>query len=62
MNPGDDVDLRLAGPDIDRLRAAAYAVKALLTEYAGVYEISDSFSAARKRCSSASSRRRRPSG
>ena len=48
MNPGDDVDVQLAGPDIDRLRAAADEVKARLAEYAGVYEISDSFRAGKE--------------
>ena len=48
MNPGDDVDVQLAGPDLDRLQAAAEAVKARLTEYAGVYEISDSFRAGKE--------------
>ena len=45
MGPGDDVDVQLAGPDIDDLRAAADDVKRRLAEYAGVYEISDSFRA-----------------
>ena len=45
MNPGDDVDVQLAGPDLEQLRAAADEVKRRLTEYAGVYEISDSFRA-----------------
>ena len=45
MSPGDDVDVQLAGPDIDQLRAAADEVKRRLTAYAGVYEISDSFRA-----------------
>ena len=48
MNPGDDVDVQLAGPDIDRLRNAADAVKRRLGEYAGVYEISDSFRAGKE--------------
>ena len=48
MNPGDDVDVQLAGPDIDRLRAAAEEVKARLAAYAGVYEISDSFRAGKE--------------
>ena len=43
MSPGDDVDVQLTGGDIDQLRAAADAVQARLAEYAGVYEISDSF-------------------
>ena len=48
MTPGDDVDVQLAGSDVDRLRAAADAVKSRLTEYAGVYEISDSFRAGKE--------------
>jgi multidrug efflux pump subunit AcrB len=48
MNPGDDVDVQLAGPDLDRLRAASDAVKGRLAEYAGVYEISDSFRAGKE--------------
>ncbi len=48
MNPGDDVDVQLAGPDIERLRDAAEAVKARLAVYAGVYEISDSFRAGKE--------------
>ena len=45
MSPGDDVDVQLAGSDVDQLRAAAEEVKRRLAEYAGVYEISDSFRA-----------------
>ncbi len=48
MSPGDDVDVQLAGPDLDVLRAAATEVKARLTEYAGVYEVSDSFRAGKE--------------
>ena len=48
MNPGDDVDVQLAGSDLDRLRAASDAVKSRLAEYAGVYEISDSFRAGKE--------------
>jgi multidrug efflux pump subunit AcrB len=43
MSPGDDVDVQLTGNDIGQLRAAADAVKARLTGYAGVFEITDSF-------------------
>ena len=43
MRPGDDVDIQLAGPNTDDLRAAADDIKRGLSEYAGVYEISDSF-------------------
>ena len=45
MAPGDDVDVQIAGPDLERLRAAADEVKRRLAAYAGVYEISDSFRA-----------------
>ena len=45
MTPGEDVDVQLAGPNIDRLRNAANDVKQRLAEYAGVYQISDSFRA-----------------
>lgn len=40
---GDAVNVQLTGPDIDELRAAGDAVKARLAEYAGVFEIADSF-------------------
>ena len=45
MDPGDDIDVQLAGRHVDRLRAAAEEVKTRLASYAGVYEISDSFRA-----------------
>ena len=45
LNAGADIDVQLAGRDLDRLRDAAEAVKRRLTEYAGVYEIADSFNA-----------------
>ena len=48
MNPGSDVDVQLAGPDLDRLRAAAEEVKGRLAEYAGVYEVTDSFRAGKE--------------
>ena len=48
MTPGDDVDVQLAGPNIDDLRSAADEVKRRLAEYAGVYEISDSFRAGKE--------------
>ena len=48
MTPGDDVDVQLAGPNIDDLRAAAGDVKQRLAEYAGVYGISDSFRAGKE--------------
>ena len=43
LNPGEDIDIQLAGRDLDRLRAAAGVVKERLAEYAGVYAIADSF-------------------
>lgn len=48
MNPGNDVDVQLAGPDIDTLRAAADDVKRELLNFAGVYEITDSFRAGKE--------------
>ena len=48
MTPGDDVDVQLAGPNIDDLRAAADDVKRRLAEYAGVFGISDSFRAGKE--------------
>ncbi|MYN67550.1 MAG: efflux RND transporter permease subunit [Acidobacteria bacterium] len=48
MDPGDDVDVQLAGPDLDRLRAAADELKVRLAEYAGLYDISDSFRAGKE--------------
>ena len=45
MSPGADIDVRLAGRDVDRLRGAADAVKRRLREYRGVYEVADSFRA-----------------
>ena len=45
---GSDVDVQLAGADIGRLRAAADEVKQRLREYAGVYEVSDSFRAGKE--------------
>ena len=48
MSPGNDVDVQLTGPNTDDLRAAADDVKRRLAEYAGVYEISDSFRAGKE--------------
>ena len=45
---GSDVDVQLAGADLDRLRAAAEDVKRRLREYAGVYEVTDSFRAGKE--------------
>ncbi|MEE2637151.1 MAG: efflux RND transporter permease subunit [Acidobacteriota bacterium] len=43
MNPGEDVNVQLVGPDINVLREAAAAIRRRLAEFTGVYEISDSF-------------------
>ena len=45
---GSDVDVQLAGPELDRLRAAAEDVKRRLREYAGVYEVNDTFRAGKE--------------
>ncbi len=45
---GSDVDVQFAGPDLDRLRAAAEEVKRRLREYAGVYEVTDTFRAGKE--------------
>ena len=43
MSPGEDVNVQLTGSDIAVLRSAADAVQRRLGEYAGVFEISDTF-------------------
>ena len=43
LSPGTDIDVQLTGPDPERLRAAADAIKSRLAEYAGVHGIADSF-------------------
>ncbi|MEE2637540.1 MAG: efflux RND transporter permease subunit [Acidobacteriota bacterium] len=48
MTPGDDVDVQLAGPDVNALRVAADEIKAQLGQYAGVYDIADSFRAGKE--------------
>ena len=48
MSPGNDIDVQLTGPNTDDLRAAADDVKRRLAEYAGVFEISDSFRAGKE--------------
>ena len=48
MTPGDDVDVQLAGSDLDALRDAAVDVKQRLLEYAGVTEVTDSFRAGKE--------------
>ncbi len=43
MGPGEDINIQLAGPDIETLRTAANDIKRELAEYSGVYEITDTF-------------------
>ena len=43
--------MQLAGPGLDRPRAAAEKVKLRLREYADVYEVTDSFRADKEKCS-----------
>jgi len=43
FSAGEDVNVQLTGPDIDELREAADVLKLRLAEYAGVYDITDSF-------------------
>ena len=43
MSTSESVDVELAGQDIEALRSAAAALAGRLAEYAGVYEIADSF-------------------
>ena len=47
MSTSESVDVELAGRDPDALRSAAAALAGRLAEYAGVYEIADSFRTAR---------------
>ena len=47
MTSSESVDVELAGRDLDALRSAAAALAGRLAEYAGVYEITDSFRTAR---------------
>ena len=45
LDPGEDVNVQLSGPDLERLRAAADRIKDRLGTYAGVYAIADSIRA-----------------
>ncbi|MCY4029160.1 MAG: efflux RND transporter permease subunit [Acidobacteria bacterium] len=47
MSTSESVYVELAGADLDALRSAAAALAGRLAEYAGVYEIADSFRSAR---------------
>ena len=42
LDPGEDVDVQLSGPDLQQLRAAADRIKGRLHTYGGVFAISDS--------------------
>ena len=48
MSAGSDIDVQLTGPNTDDLRAAADDVKRRLAEYAGVFELSDTFRAGKE--------------
>jgi multidrug efflux pump subunit AcrB len=43
FRPGEDINVQFTGPSIEELRSAADALKDRIAEYAGVYEIADSF-------------------
>ena len=43
FSTGDSIDVQLTGQNLDELRSAADELKRRLGEYAGVYEITDSF-------------------
>jgi len=43
MSAGEDINVQLMGQDVEMLREAAAVIRLRLSEFAGVYEISDSF-------------------
>ena len=43
FDPGEDINVQLAGPNTEELRRAANTLKARLKTYEGVYEVTDSF-------------------
>ncbi|MBI4520100.1 MAG: efflux RND transporter permease subunit [Gemmatimonadetes bacterium] len=43
FSAGEDVNVQFAGPDVDELRSIAADLKTRLADYAGVYDIADSF-------------------
>ncbi len=45
---GAPVDVQLTGADLDRLRAAGEEIKTRLADYAGVFDVSDSFRPAKR--------------
>ncbi len=48
FSAGEDINVQLTGSNIEELRAAAEELKVRLAEYAGVYEIADSFREGKK--------------
>jgi len=48
FSTGEDINVQLTGPKIETLCAAADRLKVRLAEYAGVYEVSDSFREGKK--------------
>jgi len=48
FHSGEDVNVQLTGANLDELRTAANEIKRRLDEYAGVYEIADSFREGKK--------------
>ena len=48
FSPGAPIDIQLTDPDVDRLRAAADALKEKLATYGGVFDIADSYRAGKE--------------
>ena len=48
VETGNDIDIRVSGEDLDSLRTVAAVIRAELSEYPGVYEITDSFRAGKE--------------
>jgi multidrug efflux pump subunit AcrB len=48
FSAGDPIDIQLASPDIDQLRAAADQLKAALRDFTGVSDVADSFRAGKQ--------------
>ena len=48
FSAGEPVKIELTGPDVNELRLAAIELKAQLSRYAGVYDITDSFRAGKQ--------------
>ena len=43
-----DIDLQLTGADLDSLKSASEGLKAQLRDYAGVYDVNDSFESGKR--------------